>query len=64
MEGESQPAPPVQQDPIDLQFAFLDVVPYLDRRRKAHAAGRTFRYEFWIGPAGGHSGAGEYSLSI
>ena len=22
MEGESQPAPPVQQDPIDLQFAF------------------------------------------
>jgi len=29
MEGESQPAPPVQQDPIDLQFAFLDVVPYL-----------------------------------
>jgi Alginate export len=29
MTGESQPAPPVQQDPIDLQFAFLDVVPYL-----------------------------------
>ena len=29
MEGESQPAPPVQQDPIDLQFAFLDVLPYL-----------------------------------
>jgi hypothetical protein len=28
-EGDSQPAPPVQQDPIDLQFAFLDVVPYL-----------------------------------
>jgi hypothetical protein len=28
-EGNSQPAPPTQQDPIDLQFAFLDVVPYL-----------------------------------
>jgi hypothetical protein len=29
MEGDSQPAPPVQQDPIDLQFAFLDLLPYL-----------------------------------
>lgn len=29
MEGESQPAPPPQQDPIDLQFAFVDLVPYL-----------------------------------
>jgi hypothetical protein len=29
MEGESQPAPPVQQDPIDLQFAFLDVLPFV-----------------------------------
>jgi hypothetical protein len=27
--GESQPPPPVQKDPIDLQFAFVDVVPYL-----------------------------------
>jgi len=27
--GESHPPPPVQQDPIDLQFAFLDVKPYL-----------------------------------
>jgi hypothetical protein len=27
--GESLPPPPVQQDPIDLQFAFVDVVPYL-----------------------------------
>src|SRR5262249_20109865 len=27
--GESQKPPPVQQDPIDLQFAFADVVPYL-----------------------------------
>jgi hypothetical protein len=29
MEDETPPAPPVQQDPIDLQFAFADVVPYL-----------------------------------
>jgi hypothetical protein len=29
IEGNSQPAPPVQNDPIDLQFAFVDVVPYL-----------------------------------
>jgi hypothetical protein len=27
--GESHRPPPVQQDPIDLQFAFVDVVPYL-----------------------------------
>ncbi len=27
--GGTQPPPPVQQDPIDLQFAFVDVVPYL-----------------------------------
>ena len=27
VEGESQPAPPVQDDPIDLQFAFVDLVP-------------------------------------
>ena len=29
VEGESYTPPPVQQDPIDLQFAFLDLVPYL-----------------------------------
>jgi len=28
-EGEAQPAPPPQNDPLDLQFAFVDVVPYL-----------------------------------
>jgi len=27
--GQEQPAPPVQDDPIDLQFAFVDVLPYL-----------------------------------
>jgi hypothetical protein len=29
MEGETQPPPPPQKDPLDLQFAFADVVPYL-----------------------------------
>ena len=41
MEGETPPAPPVQQDPIDLQFAFLDVTPYLtDDERFTLRAGR------------------------
>jgi len=30
IEGENPPAPSVQDDPIDLQFAFADVVPYLN----------------------------------
>src|SRR6266403_873799 len=29
IEGESQPTPHVQDNPIDLQFAFVDVVPWL-----------------------------------
>jgi hypothetical protein len=29
MAGEHPPAPPVQQDPVDLQYAFADFVPYL-----------------------------------
>jgi hypothetical protein len=41
MEGESQPAPPAQEDPIDLQFAFLDTVPYLtDDQRLTLRVGR------------------------
>ena len=41
IEGESQPAPPVQDDPIDLQFAFVEVVPYLTAdERLALRAGR------------------------
>ena len=41
IEGESQPAPPVQDDPIDLQFAFVDVVPWLkDDERLTLRAGR------------------------
>jgi hypothetical protein len=39
--GESEPPPPVQQDPIDLQFAFVDVVPYLtDDERLTLRVGR------------------------
>lgn len=39
--GESLPPPPVQQDPIDLQFAFADFVPYLnDDARLTLRAGR------------------------
>jgi hypothetical protein len=29
MEGQTGPKPPPQDDPIDLQFAFMDVIPYL-----------------------------------
>ena len=64
MEGESQPAPPVQQDPIDLQFAFLDVVPYLTDDEQSHAARRPFRNEFRRGAAGGDTGGGEHPLSL
>src|SRR6266699_5729619 len=39
--GESHPAPPVQDDPIDLQFAFVDVVPWLkDDERLTLRVGR------------------------
>jgi hypothetical protein len=41
MLGESESPPPVQQDPADLQFAFMDVVPYLtDDERLTLRAGR------------------------
>ncbi len=39
--GERQPAPHVQDDPLDLQFAFIDVAPYLtDDERLTLRAGR------------------------
>src|SRR6266404_5991435 len=42
IEGESHPAPPVQNDPIDLQFAFVDVVPWLkDDERLTLRVGRS-----------------------
>ena len=41
MQGELHPAPPAEQDPIDLEFAFLEVVPYLtDDERLTLRAGR------------------------
>jgi hypothetical protein len=41
IEGETPPAPKVQDDPIDLLFAFADVVTYLtDDRRLTLRAGR------------------------
>jgi len=41
IEGESQHAPPIQNDPIDLQFAFVDVVPLLkDDERLTLRVGR------------------------
>ena len=41
IEGENPPAPNVQDDPIDLQFAFADVVPYLkDDEQLTLRAGR------------------------
>jgi hypothetical protein len=39
--SELQPAPPVQDDPIDLLFAFVDIVPYAkDDQRLTLRAGR------------------------
>jgi hypothetical protein len=41
IEGEVPPAPSVQDDPIDLQFAFADLVPYLtDDERLTLRVGR------------------------
>src|SRR5216684_1831055 len=41
IEGESQSAPPVQNNPIDLQFAFVDLVPWLkDDERLTLRVGR------------------------
>src|SRR5216684_8005553 len=34
VEGESHTPPPIQQDPGDLQFAFVDVVPWLTEDRR------------------------------
>lgn len=41
VEGESGKAPPVQDDPIDLQFAFVEITPYLaDDEKLAVRVGR------------------------
>jgi hypothetical protein len=49
MEGENPPAPPVQQDPIDLQFAFADVVPYLTDDESLTLRGGRFGMSFGSG---------------
>src|SRR6266478_23427 len=40
--GGSGPPPPVEQDPIDLQFAFADVVPYLTEDEQLTLRGGRF----------------------
>jgi Alginate export len=40
--GGSEPAPPVDDDPIDLQFAFADVVPYLTEDARLTLRGGRF----------------------
>jgi hypothetical protein len=42
IEGENPPASPVQDDPIDLQFAFVDVVPYLKEEESLTLRGGRF----------------------
>ena len=42
MEGEVPPAPPVQDDPIDLAYAFADVVPYLNGEESLTLRGGRF----------------------
>jgi hypothetical protein len=49
MQGENPPAPPVQQDPLDLQFAFADVVPYLTDDESLTLRGGRFGMSFGSG---------------
>jgi hypothetical protein len=49
MEGENPPAPPVQNDPIDLLFAFADVVPYLSDDESLTLRGGRFGMSFGSG---------------
>ncbi len=46
MVGENPPAPSVQNDPIDLQFAFADVVPYLTDDESLTVRGGRFGMSF------------------
>lgn len=45
----SLPAPPVQQDPIDLQFAFLEVAPYLTDDESLRVRAGRFGMSFGAG---------------
>jgi len=49
IEGENPPASPVQDDPIDLQFAFADVVPYLTDDESLTLRGGRFGMSFGSG---------------
>lgn len=49
IEGENPPAPPVQNDPLDLQYAFADVVPYLTDDESLTVRGGRFGMSFGSG---------------
>jgi hypothetical protein len=49
IEGENPPASPVQNDPIDLLFAFADVVPYLTDDESLTLRGGRFGMSFGSG---------------
>ena len=49
MEGENPPAPPVQQDSLDLQYAFADFVPYLTDDESLTLRGGRFGMSFGSG---------------
>ncbi len=48
-EGHDGPAPPVQQDPIDLQFAFVEVAPYLTSDQRLTIRAGRFGMSFGAG---------------
>src|SRR6266478_5184444 len=47
--GQEQAAPPVQDDPIDLQFAFVDVLPYLTSDERLTLRAGRFGMSFGAG---------------
>lgn len=47
--GQSEPAPPVSQDPLDLQFAFADVIPYLTEGERLTLRAGRFGMSFGAG---------------
>lgn len=49
IEGENPPAPDVQDDPLDLQFAFADFVPYLTDEESLTLRGGRFGMYFGSG---------------
>ena len=49
MVGENAPAPPVQEDPIDLAYAFVDVVPYLTTEQSLTLRAGRFGMSFGSG---------------